>query len=354
MPRPAGNEKPSPRTRATVRDIARELGIHFTTVAAALRDSPRVKEATKQQVRSTAERLGYHADPVLSALSSYRSKQGKAKSQGVLAWMHGSESDFLESLQPNFYRDCFEGSQKRARELGFQLEPFSLKDANAAPGDTAEALLKRNVTGLIVGPLPFAMEILSFPWDRFRVVRIGYSLRSLDVTSVAPDHFSNTRLVFDKLAQLGHQRIGFCCEKAFDERTNNQWLGGYLAAQQFHQTLPQLPPFLWSQDSDSLPFRDWLRAHRPDALITEGQPFCEEALKEARETLDLTPSLASLRADSARLDLPGASQNGRRIGSSSVDHLVGIIHRHAIGLSVPPQIVTVRGKWQDAPAPPSS
>ncbi|RRJ95054.1 LacI family DNA-binding transcriptional regulator [Opitutaceae bacterium TAV4] len=33
--------------RVTIRDIARDTGVHFTTVALALRDSPRVNAATR-------------------------------------------------------------------------------------------------------------------------------------------------------------------------------------------------------------------------------------------------------------------------------------------------------------------
>jgi LacI family transcriptional regulator len=93
-----GNQKsPKPR-RVTVRDIAEEVGLHFTTVAEALRGSSRIKEATRLRVEEAAERMGYRPDPILSALSAYRSSDMRSSFQGVIVWINGfpSKNRFTE------------------------------------------------------------------------------------------------------------------------------------------------------------------------------------------------------------------------------------------------------------------
>ena len=69
-PNPAGpspSVQTAPRAgRATMRDIAQELGITITTVSRALNDKPDVSEETRQRVQAAASRLSY----VRSALGS--------------------------------------------------------------------------------------------------------------------------------------------------------------------------------------------------------------------------------------------------------------------------------------------
>ena len=58
------------QSRPTIRDIGRKTGFHYSTVSLALRDHPRIPDATKQIIRDAAKGLGYQPDAMLSALCS--------------------------------------------------------------------------------------------------------------------------------------------------------------------------------------------------------------------------------------------------------------------------------------------
>ena len=45
--------------KTTIKDIARALGLHHTTVSRALRDHPDVNPETKKKVKEMAEKLNY-------------------------------------------------------------------------------------------------------------------------------------------------------------------------------------------------------------------------------------------------------------------------------------------------------
>ena len=70
----------------TLRDIAKELGVSHVTVSLALRNHPRISEATRERVQKKAEQMGYHPDPMLSALSHYRLTSKEKPVQAILAW----------------------------------------------------------------------------------------------------------------------------------------------------------------------------------------------------------------------------------------------------------------------------
>ena len=51
----------------TLADIAREAGVHVTTVSLALRNHPRLPESTRLRLQNLAKLRGYTPDPWLPA-----------------------------------------------------------------------------------------------------------------------------------------------------------------------------------------------------------------------------------------------------------------------------------------------
>lgn len=60
------------KKRVTLRDVGEAAGVHFTTAGLALRGDPRLDPETAARIIAVAQRLGYRADPLLSALSRFR------------------------------------------------------------------------------------------------------------------------------------------------------------------------------------------------------------------------------------------------------------------------------------------
>ena len=58
------------RTNVTIKDIAKKLGISFSTVAKALKNDPVVAEETRQKVQETAHEMGYFPNLMASGLRS--------------------------------------------------------------------------------------------------------------------------------------------------------------------------------------------------------------------------------------------------------------------------------------------
>ena len=65
--------------KATITDIAREMGITPSTVSRALSGSPRVKEATRKAVEQKAREMGYERNVMASNL-----RKGVAQTVGII------------------------------------------------------------------------------------------------------------------------------------------------------------------------------------------------------------------------------------------------------------------------------
>src|ERR1043165_8780605 len=79
---------PENRSRTTISDIARATGLHYSSVSLALRDSPKIPIHTRNEVKAAAKKLGYIPDPMLKALSVYRSHVRPKSFQATLAWVN--------------------------------------------------------------------------------------------------------------------------------------------------------------------------------------------------------------------------------------------------------------------------
>lgn len=334
--------------RVTVRDIAAEVGLHFTTVAEALRGSTRIKESTRERVTEVAERLGYRPDPVLSALSSYRSSQLRSSFQGVLAWMNGimPNSAFVQSN--SFYNDCYHGALARSKSLGYNIELFWVGDARMTGKRISHILKSRNIVGVIVGPMKQRTDEFYLEWENFTSVRIGYSLQDSRITNVISDQFQNIRTLFDKVYGDGFRKIGFACPRYLDNRVSNKFTGGYLSQVYRYLNEPPVPLFLDDEpDGSAAVFLDWYRRYKPEVILAGGRSIYYNALIEGGVKVPQEVQLVSMHAEYLRQPVAGISQNGTIVGASAVDHLISMIQGFKVGLETYPKTTMIPGRWVD-------
>ena len=106
-----------------MRDVATASGVTAATVSRAMRQDPRLSEATRSRVQSVAERLGYTVIPELSVLmgACRRQKVPSARPKIALLSALDSKDDWGSSRFPNL-RGIHDGALARAEDLGFAVE----------------------------------------------------------------------------------------------------------------------------------------------------------------------------------------------------------------------------------------
>jgi DNA-binding LacI/PurR family transcriptional regulator len=334
--------------RITVRDIAQEVGFHFTTVSEALRGSPRIKESTRAKVVEAAERMGYRPDPVLSALSAYRSSQLRSSFQGVLAWINGIHPNKTFINDKTFYNDCYQGALNRSKSLGYKLELFWVGDQKMTGKRISQILKNRNIVGVIVGPMPKMLDHFYLEWENFTSVRIGYSVKDTRLTNVISDQFQNTRRAMEKVYDDGFRRIGFACPEFLDSRVSNKFSGGYLSLAYHYFGKPPVPLFIDKEpEGDSAAFLKWYERYKPEVILAGGRSLYYKILVEAGVKIPRDVQFVSMHAEYLKSPIAGISQNGDIVGASSVDHLVSMIQGFKIGLETFPMTTMVPGRWID-------
>jgi DNA-binding LacI/PurR family transcriptional regulator len=186
--------------KITLQDIGRKLGLSTTTISLALRDHPRISEATKARVRKLIEQLKYEPDRVARALV-----MGKSSLIGVI----------VPNSSDPYYSEVFKGIEDAARALGYHvLLSNGSYDMNAYAQRVKEMKSLR-VDGIIAAP-PFTREKprLEGFWQELRdsgfpLVLVNRHLNPALFHQVSADYGSGVRMTVEMLASLGHRRVGY-------------------------------------------------------------------------------------------------------------------------------------------------
>jgi len=331
--------------RVTLRDIARVSGVHLATVSRALRNDPQIGAATSREVRGIAEKMGYKPDPMLVALSAYRSSTRKQEYKATIAWI---TNDFAR----HGWNNCatfdlyFKGARERAAQLGYELEEFWLREPGLSPSRATSILKNREVSGLIVAPQPKAKMRIRLDWNNFSAVAFGLTTAWPRLNAVTNHHFDSMVSAVRHVRSYGYRRIALVVHQPHDSRSNHAWMGAYLGQQQLWPVNQRIP--ILTMKGMTLPkFDQWLKTHRPDAVISYDSftKILESLGYRIPQDIGFASYLGT--SDAETRDHAGIDENAMETGAVAVDLLVGMIHRGERGIPKVRHYLLVEGTWRD-------
>jgi LacI family transcriptional regulator len=186
--------------KITLQDIGRKLGLSATTISLALRDHPRISQATKQKVRDQIRELKYEPDLVARALV-----MGRSNLIGVI----------VPNSSDNYYAKVFKGIEDAARAANchvllsngsYDLEGYARR---------VQELMGLRIGGIIAAP-PFTNEKPRLPrfWQellesRFAFVLVNRHLNPPIFHQVTADYLTGVGMVVEALASVGHRRVAY-------------------------------------------------------------------------------------------------------------------------------------------------
>lgn len=324
--------------RTTQQDIAKAAGVNRSTVSLALRDHPSIPASTRKRIQKIAAKLDYAPDPMLTALAAYRHSRRPAEFRGTLGWLAQTTDEFQWRDKPHFVA-YLEAARARAEFHGYRVEVLDLQEMGITWLRAASIAKSRGIDGILLCPQPYPdINLTEFPWQDFAAITFGYSITNPKLNSVAPAQYRACFSVMKELFARGYQRIGFSLERGHDQRTDHNYLAGYLAARELHSFAERIPICL---DGDIGP---WIKRHRLDAIVTGEVDFLEEldALGiSAPDDLGVAcPLLASPHGP-----MSGIWEDNHQIGRAAVDFLVSLLHQSERGVPSHPQRLLVEGVW---------
>jgi LacI family transcriptional regulator len=183
--------------RVGIRDVAAAAGVSVASASVAINGRAGVSEQTRQRVLQAAHRLGYRANPQAQAL-----RRGRTSTYGLV----------IRNFTNPFFIDVISGAEEVAAEAGATLLVVDSHYSLEREQRHVEAMANRQCAGLAISPVGSGQALA-----RWQSLRPGLPAVALNATAagspgvirVGPDNRDAVRLPMQRLAELGHVRVGF-------------------------------------------------------------------------------------------------------------------------------------------------
>ncbi len=180
----------------TLKDLARELGVHPSTVSRVLHSGSDVARgaastATAERVRELARKLGYSPDPQAASLRTRRTKL-----LGVI----------VPRLSDLVLATMYEGIDEAAAEVGYSTFVMNSGDDPGEQRRKIDLMLARRVDGLIIGDAHSDGNLLQELTAR-KVPFVLMNRRVPDYPSATCDDVLGGELVAEHLWEKGHRHV---------------------------------------------------------------------------------------------------------------------------------------------------
>jgi LacI family transcriptional regulator len=347
--------------RVTLSDIAVRADVHVTTVSLALRNHPRLPAQTRERIQELAKKMGYAPDPFLRALVAYRGRVMPRRNPPTLAYVTNWNTRWgwkNVTAHPDFYA----GAERKARELGFQLDHFWMGEPGLTHSRLNSILCARGINGLIIASHMREVDVaLHFDWSRFSAVKIDYFPHQPELHNVTNNQCRIVRLAMQHVMAAGYRRIGFVMHRGWDHSVDHLWSAGYLCEQQNLARADHIPVFLfpgaepveaWINESKSEvvapsdTFNRWFAKYRPEIIISKASfvapRFAELGLRVPRDVAFADVFLEKFDGKTA-----GVRQNHETVGELAVEILAGQLQHNKYGVPEIPTTTFVEGTWFD-------
>jgi len=328
--------------RVTMRDIAQRLDVDQSTISLALRNHPRISEEMRKKVARMAEEMGYQPDAMLSALAHYRRAKVDKPVTAELAWINRWQVPSGLRLFREF-EAYWRGAYETARNNGYALEAFDVEPTQSLE-QLNKVLKARNIQGILLPPIRGTVNWNGLEWERYAVVRFGYSIPDLPVNSVVIDQLGAGLMAFEKAYGKGYRRIGYIT--SWQQALASRFAAGFLFGQARCPEAVPIPILSIperAQEADSKRLLAWMKKNKPDAIFTN-VPNLRSLLEGLSFQVPQDVGLMTTTVLDSDCDT-GVDQNSNELGKIAVENLISLINHDHRGIPQVSRMNSVQVNW---------
>lgn len=196
---------------ATIREVAKEAGVSLGTVSRYL-NGHQLKKANMDNIRAAIEKLGYEENIIAKGL-----KNNKSLSVGVV----------INTLTDVFATSIVTHLESYLEENNYSLILCDYQNDLKKLEQKLEFLRSRSVDGIVIFHLEEKLAVL----DKFRkegtpIIAVDAPIADFQTDTVLVDNYQASYTVVEKLAELGHKKIGIIAGSQ-DRFIGRERLNGY-------------------------------------------------------------------------------------------------------------------------------
>ncbi|WP_346236106.1 LacI family DNA-binding transcriptional regulator [Niabella insulamsoli] len=207
---------------ATIKDIAKALGLSTSTVSRALRDSYEISEATKKKIKDYAAAINYRPNPVALSL-----KEKRTLSIGVV----------VSEIANTFFSQVINGIESIAYKNGYNVIITQSQESVAREQMILDYLTSRSIDGLIIsvsGETDDFSYLKQLHEKSLPIVFFDRVIEDIDTHKVIIDNFQGVYKATTHFIENKYKRIAAIAGSAHLSITKDR-LAGYKKALADHQ-----------------------------------------------------------------------------------------------------------------------
>ena len=329
----------------SLRQLAQQLGLSHTTVSEALRGSPRVKSATRKKVLKVAKELGYQRNPLAGALMSEMRRSRAGTFRGVLAVLDLDGPEGRQAGPMRYHRELTKGATKRAEELGFKADAFSVGKGGLSLERLDTILQSRGIGGIFLLPVGETPDLTRLDWTHFSGIYSDYVIERPGLHAVCPDHYRSMFTALDRLHALGYRRPGLVLGMGHGGRLLYRWEAAYHAYQTHHDGMTRLPPLITTEPTEN-EFGHWFKTVKCDVVLAHN-PEVMQWMRACGARVPETHGFCCLNVLNSTANVSGLDLQPRLLGVRGMELLINMVLRNECGAPEQPMTTTVPAAWQD-------
>jgi LacI family transcriptional regulator len=262
------------KKNATIKDIARHLGISAATVSRAMRDHSNISQERKESVWEVARKLNYHPDSVAQSL-----KSGQTQTIGVI----------LPAIKYHFFSEALDGIEDVAFKAGYTVLLCKSNESHDREVLNAEMLASKRVAGIIVSLSQDSRNTEHFSGLMQRNVPVVFFDRvpeKMKAPKVVVDDYDAAFSLTEYLIGAGYRNIAHLSgpESLLISRLRMQ---GYLDALKKHGISPPKDGVIYGgleeEDGKTEGMRILTMRPRPDAVFAVNDPVALGIYRACKE-----------------------------------------------------------------------
>ena len=338
--------------KVTLSDVARAAGLTKSAASLALRHDPRIPSATRRRVEACARKLGYRRNALVAHLMSELRRGAHAKTGPTIALLNLNEDKRAFTRHPTIPA-YVQGITQRAATLGYDIDPMPEPAATLDGGRLHRVLHTRGIRGCLLTGLMRSNRLpdhLLPLWKHFPCVITGVRTADLQLPFACADHHAVSQMAVAEALRAGCKRPALVLDREIDNLVQGRFTAGFLISQRELSEGARIPPFYHADNQTKLPagFLDWLRRHRPDAILTLYH-VVEDWLSAIDAAVARDMSLVQLESRPHNPRWAGVIQHNDRTGAAAVDLLVQMMHAGETASTCHPRAMLIEPSWRPGP-----
>lgn len=180
-----------------LKKLAQELGLSFSTVSRALRDSHEISQKTKDRVKELADKLGYEPNPHASSL-----RKSKSKTIAVI----------IPEIENTFFSQAMNGVELIAQQKGYHVLVYLTHENFIREEGILQLLRNGRVDGLLISVSDTTINFTHLEALQKKGLPIVFFDRvceEIDAPKITTDDTDASYTATDHLVKRGCKKIAF-------------------------------------------------------------------------------------------------------------------------------------------------